>query len=80
MTELLSHFKPGEFIGLVAVAGGLLIPIFAVLGGAWTRARMIALKREMIERGMSADEIHTVLTAGTKSCPANRRERHSERV
>ena len=27
MTELLSKFKPGEIIGLVAVAGGLLIPI-----------------------------------------------------
>ena len=27
MADLLTHFKPGEIIGLVAVAGGLLIAL-----------------------------------------------------
>jgi hypothetical protein len=78
MSEIFRHFEPGQIIGLVAVGGGLLIPIFAVLGGVWNRGRIIALKRDMVERGMSADEIQQVLAAGTRSCRNGRRER--ERV
>ena len=80
MSELFSNFKPGETIALVSVVGGLLIPIFAIIGSAWNRSRLTALKRDMIERGMSAEEIHAVLSAGTKRCRMTERERHSSRV
>jgi hypothetical protein len=78
MSEFLTHFKPGEIIGLVAVAGGLLIPIIAILGGIWHRGRVIALKRDMVNRGMTAEEIQAVMDAGNTR---NReRSRHSCRV
>jgi hypothetical protein len=70
MIELLSRFEPGELIGLVAVTGGLLCGIFcgtaAIVGDYWLRIRRLALKQDMLNRGMSADEIHSVLTAGSK--------------
>ena len=64
MSELLMHFKPGEIIGLVAVAGGLLIALSAVLGRFWHQGRLTALKHDMVSRGMTADEIRAVLDAG----------------
>jgi hypothetical protein len=64
MSEFLTHFKPGEIIGLVAVAGGLLVPLTAILGGIWHRGRVVALKRDMVNRGMTAEEIQAVLNAG----------------
>jgi len=66
MADLLTHFKPGEIIGLVAVAGGLLVALSAVLGGFWYQARLTALKQDMVSRGMSADEIRAVIDAGSK--------------
>jgi hypothetical protein len=72
MSELLTHFKPGEIIGLVAVAGGLLIPITAILGGFWHRVRLTALKQDMVSRGMSAAEIQAVLDAGNKPAHSGR--------
>jgi hypothetical protein len=70
MMELLSKFDPGELIGLVAVAGGLLIPILcgvtAILTNYFYKIRLLALKQEMLSRGMSADEIRMVLDAGSK--------------
>jgi hypothetical protein len=54
----------------VSVSGGLLIGLVAVLGGIWSdvRKREIAagLKHDMLNRGMSAEEIRTVVDAGTK--------------
>ena len=74
MSDLLTHFKPGEIIGLVAVIGGLMIPITAILGGFWYRARLTAFKQDMVARGMSAAEIQAVLDAGRK--PAHSGHRH----
>jgi hypothetical protein len=75
--EFLAKFNAGELIGLVAVAGGLLVGLVAVVMGCWEnirRAELTAtLKRDMLNRGMSADEIRTVMDAGTK---AARKERH----
>jgi hypothetical protein len=69
MAELLSHFSPGQFIGLVAVAGGLLCGIVATVMGIWLEMRRTetaaVLKQDMLNRGMTADEIKTVLEAGT---------------
>ncbi len=83
MTELLSRFDPGEFIGLIAVAGGLLCGIIcgtsAILTDYWHKNRKAeieaALKQDMLNRGMSADEIRMVIDAGSKaSRKALRRE------
>jgi hypothetical protein len=74
MNEFLAKFDSDQLIGLVAVAGGLLCGIIAILGGiiggAWQRVRKAeieaGLKQEMLNRGMSAEEIRTVIDAGTK--------------
>jgi hypothetical protein len=69
MTEFLSKFDAGELIGLVAVGGGLLCGILcgttAIIMDHWCRLRMLALKQDMVNRGLSADEIQTVIDAGT---------------
>jgi hypothetical protein len=70
MVDLLSKFGPGQLIGLVAVAGGLLIPILcgvtAIVTDYFYKLRQLALKQDMLNRGMSADEIRVVLDAGSK--------------
>jgi hypothetical protein len=67
MREFILDFGPDMFIGLVAVVGGLLIPIIAITGAWIYKHRRLsieaALKQQMIERGMSADEIKAVLEA-----------------
>jgi hypothetical protein len=71
VSEILSKFTAGEFVGLVAVAGGCLVAIVAIAGGIWAKVRhteMAAmLKHDMLARGMSAQEIQMVLDAG-KDC------------
>jgi hypothetical protein len=68
-----STMNYGELMGFIALTGGLLIGFVAVVGGLWTEIRKTeisaGLKHDMLERGMSADEIRTVLDAGRKrSC------------
>jgi hypothetical protein len=71
MNEFLSKFNAGETIALVAVGGGLLIPLLcgitAILFDGWYKIRQLALKQEMLNRGMSAEEIRLVLDAGRKA-------------
>ncbi len=75
MMEWLSQYSPGQMIGLAGVLVGPLIAIVAIVSAAWARIRKVeaqahiaeveaALKQQMIERGMSADEIVRVLAAG----------------
>jgi hypothetical protein len=75
MLDWLSQHSPGQIIGLVAVVMGPLIGIVAIVSASWARVRRAethahivemeaALKQQMIERGMSADEIERVLAAG----------------
>jgi hypothetical protein len=68
MGDFISQIGFGPFIALVAVVGGLLIPLAAIIGGLTYKYRKLqveaALKQQMIERGMSADEIKEVLGAG----------------
>jgi hypothetical protein len=67
MLEFVSEIGSDNFIGLVAVVGGLLIPLVAIIGACTYKHRRLsveaALKQQMIERGMSADEIKEVLQA-----------------
>jgi hypothetical protein len=69
MAEMLTR-NFGEWIGFMIVGGGLLIGLIAVAGGIWSDVRKkeiaAALKHDMLERGMSADDICKVLEAGTK--------------
>jgi hypothetical protein len=68
MFEWLSQQSAGQLIGLTAVLMGPLIAIVAIASAAWARVRRMemeaSLKEQMIERGMSADEIERVLAAG----------------
>jgi hypothetical protein len=64
MNDFLSRFDGGELIGLVAVVGGLLCGMISILGHFWHEGRQTALKRDMVERGMTAEEIQAVLYAG----------------
>ena len=68
MGDFISQIGFGPFIALVAVVGGLLVPLAAIIGGLTYKYRKLqveaALKQQMIERGMSAGEIKEVLGAG----------------
>jgi hypothetical protein len=79
MTEFLAKFDGGELIGLVAVAGGLLCGLVcgttAIIMDHWCKLRQMALKQDLVNRGMSADEIQVVLDAGTsRASKSYRRE------
>ena len=71
MIELLSKFGPGELIGLTAVVGGLICGVVAIVMGIGLEIRKVELaadlKKTMLERGMSADEIRMVMDAGSAS-------------
>jgi len=70
MHELLLKMGPGHLIGLVAVAGGLVCGIVAIVMGIGLEIRRgelaAALKKDMLERGMTAEEIRIVMEAGSK--------------
>ena len=74
MSELLSKFDGGELIGFVAVAGGVLIALLCgvtgIIAKSWQRVRReeitARLKQDMLNRGMSAEEIQTVIEAGSR--------------
>ncbi len=84
MTDLLAKFDAGELIGLVAVTGGLLIPILcgvtAIITDYLYKTRQLELKRDLLNRGMSADEIRVVLDAGSKESRKALASRDSCRV
>jgi hypothetical protein len=71
MNELLSRIEPGQLIGLVAVVGWLACGIVAIVMGVGLAIRRVelaaALKKDMLERGMSAEEIRIVMEAGSKN-------------
>jgi hypothetical protein len=77
LAEFLSKFDSGELIGLVALAGGMIVGLilgimrvllaFCKLKQEHRQEEIAAtLKQDMLNRGMSADEICTVLEAGSK--------------
>jgi hypothetical protein len=49
----------------LAIVMGCLIPIVAILGGVWYSIQKVKsdnlLKRKMVERGMSAEEMEKIL-------------------
>jgi hypothetical protein len=84
MGNLLDKLDGGELIGLlvvlVPVVGGLLCGMVAIIAGNWRKIRRAemeaALKQDMLNRGMSAEEIKTVLEAGSRSSRKDFRSHH----
>ena len=73
MIDFLSRFNAGELIALVAIVGGLVSGPIILFGIFWHdlhKTEVLArLKQDMLDRGMSAEEIKTVLDAGAKTSP-----------
>jgi hypothetical protein len=71
MYELLSKMEPGQLIGLVSVVGWFACGIVAIIMGVGLATRRVelaaALKKDMLERGMTAEEIRIVMEAGSKN-------------
>jgi hypothetical protein len=71
MAEYLSKFNGGELIAVIAIVGGLICGVIVMIGEFWRRIRKAEidakLKTDMLDRGMSAEEIKIVLEAGSKS-------------
>jgi hypothetical protein len=82
----------GELIGFFSTIGALIIAACAIIGGIWASVRRAefrtrqleleaSLKQDMLNRGMSADEIERVLAAGqAKAEPGSCDEEASRRV
>jgi hypothetical protein len=72
MDEYLSKFSGGELIAVLAIVGGLICGMIVLLGEIWRRSRKAEidakLKTDMLDRGMSAEDIKIVLEAGVKEC------------
>jgi hypothetical protein len=70
MNEFLSRFSSGELIALVAIAGGLVCGTIVIIVDYWQQIRKAEiaarLKQDMLDRGMSAEEIRIVTEAGSK--------------
>jgi len=75
MMEWLSEYSPRELTGLVGTAGGILFLIIIIVSAQWAGVRRaelnahhaeleLALKQQMLERGMSAEEIVLVMQSG----------------
>jgi hypothetical protein len=67
LEEMLSKLSGGQVIGLAAVVGALLLAVIAIVAKEWRCIRVAELqadlKRQMLERGMSAADIEKVLQA-----------------
>ncbi len=84
MPDLFSKFNSGELIALVAMVGGLLCAVLGIVFAFcqhWQQHRqveiMAALKQDMLNRGMTADEIWTVLEAGVPQSHKKLESHHS---
>jgi hypothetical protein len=77
MLDFISQVGVGGFIALVAVMGGLLIPLTAIIAAFMYQHRQLnveaALKQQMLERGMSVEEIKEVLEASISGRRGRRR-------
>lgn len=81
MGEYLARLNYGEMMGFLGLGGGLMLGLVAVVGGLWFEMRRTeiaaGLKHDMLDRGMSADEIKTVLEAGAGAHRARKVAAHS---
>jgi hypothetical protein len=66
MSELLSRFNSGELLIFIGICATVLCSLSCTIGKCWVKLRQVELKKDMLDRGMSADEITVVLEAGLK--------------
>jgi hypothetical protein len=68
MAALLSEIVWDE--ATIAIVGTFAVPLAVILAGAWYKLNKVRsdndLKRTMIERGMSVEEIERVIAAGPR--------------
>ncbi len=61
----------------IAVIMGCLIPIVGVIASAWYKAQKVRsdnqLKRTLVDRGLSADDIERIISAEAKEPPGSGR-------
>ena len=80
MSEILSQMSGGQLIGFFAVVGETIVAVSGTLGFLWLSVRLaefrtrrveleFGLKQDMINRGMSVDEIERVIAAGQTKAP-----------
>jgi hypothetical protein len=69
MVDYLTKYTPGELMGLVSIVGGLICGTVTILAIYWYSCHKVdvdaRLKADMLDRGLSAEEIKTVLEAGS---------------
>jgi hypothetical protein len=74
MTEVLTKLNPGELVGLLWTAGPIFCAlVWIILGHVLEYHRVsvaAALKKAMVERGMTPEEIRLVMDAGSKGSQA----------
>jgi len=70
MDVFLSRLSPGELIPIITLVLGALCALATIIAISWYQihktSTTAALKQDMLNRGMSAEEIKTVLEAGLK--------------
>jgi hypothetical protein len=70
MSEFLSRCPPGELIALVSIVGGLICGTIVLVASYWRKIRQAEidakLKQDMLDRGMTPEEIRIVVEAGSK--------------
>jgi hypothetical protein len=69
MSEIMSKLDGDGVLALISIVGGLLCGMVAIAMSFWHKTRKLeiaaALKQDMLNRGISADEIQTVVESGT---------------
>jgi hypothetical protein len=70
MLAFISQISPQDVIPILTIGGGLIVALISVIAGVLLRVHKTnvsaRLKQDMLDRGMSAEEIKTVLEAGGK--------------
>jgi hypothetical protein len=71
MSDFLSKLESRDIVGLVTILCCLIFALSPIVAICWYKIHknrtIAALKHDMLDRGMSAEEIKTVLDAGTKA-------------
>jgi hypothetical protein len=69
MSELLAKLEAGHVVAIVAIFCGFLTASIAIIFGIWQHVRTseseTALKHDMVQRGLAADEIQKILSASS---------------
>ena len=77
----IQHAIGRDLIAVIAVSGGLLMCIIAILAKNWKNVRIAeiegALKQQMLDKGMSAADIQQILRASRSPIAASRSAKRS---